>query len=1283
MTDQDIRIKREIDSALQAFSTGNLSQSALSLFAALGYNTQRQNPFVQKTSAEFEENFGHVFAEKKFNKDKARFDQWKSIDLLFQLSRDELSDQPRLFDTRKVRWEGEDKETVIETYLFFAIELAGFEYSRTAFAQITREVNKVFPMPVMVVFRHDGSLTISIINRRLHKKDEQKDVLEKVTLIKDISIANPHRAHIEILFDLSYPELLRIHRFTNFVELHNAWQKTLDTKELNKRFYAELSNWYFWAMDHVSFPDDVEKNKDVRNATSLIRLITRIIFVWFIKEKSLVPDALFDHRVMQNLLKVFNKDKRSDSYYRAILQNLFFGTLNQRMNERGFAKDGTFLENKNNYGVKNLFRYAGDFAVDEKEVLALFQDIPFLNGGLFDCLDKENDQDKVIYSDGFSRNPKKQASVPDFLFFGAEEDYDLNATYGTRNKRYKVKGLFNIFSSYKFTVAENTPVEEEVALDPELLGRVFENLLASYNPETKTTARKQTGSFYTPREIVNYMVDESLKAYLKQNLEKNSPPAKEGWQAKPDGVVEDSKCVEDRLNNLPHLKTFRKELRKNLTPAEAKLWTYLQNSQLDGRKFRRQHSVANYILDFYCPSEKLAIELDGEIHIDAVQAEYDKERDLFLQATGIQVLRFENKIVFENPQGLMDAIKNEFGWIRKTTPPLRGTPPSQGGELLDEKLSDLFSYSDSHSLFNSQETKTLINAIDNCKVLDPACGSGAFPMGVLHKLVHVLHKLDPQNAGWKERQISKARFIDDPVIREQTIADIEAAFAGNELDYGRKLYLIENCIYGVDIQPIAVQIAKLRFFISLVVDQKKNPARKNLGILSLPNLETKFVAANTLIGLDKPQTGGQIIIENPEVKKLEEDLKALRHQYFTARTRREKLSCQKKDNDLRKKISDLLEKDGWNKDTAHSVAAFDPYDQNASSPFFDPEWMFGVTDGFDVVIGNPPYGASYPAEHKKYFQKYYLSTKTIKGVQKGSLDTFSIFIEHGYMSLKENGCLIFIVPISITSSDSMTGLHRLLEDNCKTIKVSSYSVRPQPVFENAVVNTSILFFIKTKTKCQQLLATKMYRKNHDFDLQNLVNNLEFINVKDVKLRGRYPKISYPIERDILKKIFAHEKSLSDIIAENGKAIYYRTTGGRYFKVITNYSTGSTKERPISFVKKYCDSIGAILSSNLFFWFYQIFSNNLDLKSYEIKSFKIPIAELTDDNILRIENLYHAYLGDIEANANTHLTTHYTNIDTFKEYKIVKSKHLIDEIDDLICPLYGLIMMRLILSKIMN
>jgi very-short-patch-repair endonuclease len=116
------------------------------------------------------------------------------------------------------------------------------------------------------------------------------------------------------------------------------------------------------------------------------------------------------------------------------------------------------------------------------------------------------------------------------------------------------------------------------------------------------------------------------------------------------------------LNNLPELKGFRKELRSSLTPAEARLWTMLKGSSLRGRKFRRQHSLSGYIFDFYCPAEKLAVELDGEVHFNERAAEYDYQRKLFLKYFGILVLRFENRLVFEEPEYVLDRIKERFGW---------------------------------------------------------------------------------------------------------------------------------------------------------------------------------------------------------------------------------------------------------------------------------------------------------------------------------------------------------------------------------------------------------------------------------------------------------------------------------------------------------------------------------------------------------------------------------------------------------------------------------------------
>ena len=194
---------------------------------------------------------------------------------------------------------------------------------------------------------------------------------------------------------------------------------------------------------------------------------------------------------------------------------------------------------------------------------------------------------------------------------------------------------------------------------------------------------------------------------------------------------------------------------------------------------------------------------------------------------------------------------------------LQKVPPGDGDiKFLEERLrDDLLAYdqlgkkdnSNDHMIYDS-EIEPMIQAIDDLKILDPAVGSGAFPMGILNKLVLILKKLDPENERWKQQQIEQASKIPDPQSREGALDVIDEVFseANQYNNYGRKLYLIQNSIYGVDIQPIAVTIAKLRFFISLVIEQKSNEIpSKNYGIRPLPNLETKFVAANTLIGLNE------------------------------------------------------------------------------------------------------------------------------------------------------------------------------------------------------------------------------------------------------------------------------------------------------------------------------------------------------------------------------------------------------------------------------------------------
>ena len=149
-----------------------------------------------------------------------------------------------------------------------------------------------------------------------------------------------------------------------------------------------------------------------------------------------------------------------------------------------------------------------------------------------------------------------------------------------------------------------------------------------------------------------------------------------------------------------------------------------------------------------------------------------------------------------------------------------------------------------------------------------------------------------------------------------------------------------------------MQISKLRFFISLIVDQKIDNSRENRGVRPLPNLETKFVAANTLLSVDKP---AQISFRNPQIDEKEKELSEVRRKHFTARTPRTKDKYRDEDDQIRAEISELLKHDGFPSETTGKIAYWNPYDQNTSADWFDAEWMFGITDGFDVVIGNPPY----------------------------------------------------------------------------------------------------------------------------------------------------------------------------------------------------------------------------------------------------------------------------------------------------------------------------------------
>lgn len=867
-----------------------------------------------------------------------------------------------------------------QSMMLFAVDLLPeSKVTRTDMSVLTRAFNRlVYNFPVTVIFRQGKYMSIGTCERTEFKqewKQGQGEKLGKVSLLRNIDCLNPHRGHRDILMGMECSGC------ATFDKLYEKWQKVFNSELLTKQFYNDLFEWYQWAVSpeaKVTFPGDVDTQEDDREDidTRIIRLITRLMFVWFIKQKDLVPSSIFDEDYVASILKDFDAQSETQgNYYQAILQNLFFGTLNRPVIEdnerRGFAE-------ADKSDVKNLYRYEELFSITKNEVIDLFSSVPFLNCGLFECQDKTKTLDGVerrFYYDGFSRNGRKKngvfmyrAFVPNILFF------------------HPTKGIISIFKRYVFTIEENTPQDVQVALDPELLGKVFENLLGAYNPETKETARNESGSFYTPREIVQYMVNESLVAHLKQTVGENLEP--------------------------------------------------------------------------------------------------------------------------------------------------------QYRQLLDFTTEDV-------SLTSEQKSK-ILHSLFTCKILDPACGSGAFPMGMLQQMVHILQQVDPDNTQWRDilqnmavDESRRAFGIVDEEERKKKLLEIEETFNNglNSPDYTRKLYIIESCIYGVDIQPIAMLISRLRFFITLICEQndiQRDKPEKNFGIKTLPNLESKFVAANSLINADIHQYN-EDWTQDEVLALLKNELIAIRRRHFYTRKRSEKIRLLREDEAKRKQIhqhitklvgepneakikelqqritdyENLIEKyqgEDWveeavqvdlfsepkiirvdrnkrerdrinaaisacrsdieheqNKCTPQGFEAavlqvtdWNPYDQNSVSPFLDIEWMFGVTDGFDIVIGNPPY-IQLQADKGKLAKLY--EPCGYETFNRGG-DIYCLFYERGNQLLKENGILCYITSNKWMRAGYGEELRVYLTSTTNPKLLIDFG--ETHVFESATVMTNILLFSKNE-----------------------------------------------------------------------------------------------------------------------------------------------------------------------------------------------------------------------------
>jgi hypothetical protein len=751
----------------------------------------------------------------------------------------------------------------------------GLPITRSHLAEITRAFNRAFPYtPVTIIFKYANLISFANSERIPYKQEwREGEKIGKVSLLKDIDVEKPHAAHLKILFGSADKKTtglqIDLKKINSFEKLYQYWQKQLSIQALNDEFYADLQSWFYYATQKIKLPykpDYIDDKENTKNF--LVRLLARTMFCWFVKEKGLIQKELLELKDWDDTMYPLTNDfdhkdfLQSNSYYRGILQNVFYNALNQK--DKKSIKDFKWTK----YWHQDL-------------PINWFTEVPYLNGGIFDKLNEDNANESIEDS---------VIQIPNFLFYGIETDTQVTKGKGanatTSTQKVEHKGLNGILKSYKFTLDENTPFEEDIALDPEMLGLVFENLLAELDPNleesTIKSIRKLTGSFYTPRKTIFEMVNDSLFLYLNKYLQKY----------------------------YPQIPDFKK-----------------QTNQL--------------------------------VYYDIVQ---------------------ENNTAF---------------------------------------------------------CFAIVEALDKFKMLDPACGSGAFPMGMLHRMVAILKLVDPSNEKWlalKLKNVDKA---------QQT--EFKKVLTSHLDDYSRKLGIIRDSIYGIDIQPLAVQITKLRFFISLLIDQKTGK-----GITPMPNIETKIICANSLKNIQAD------LFSTDAIERL-----------IDARTRYYQPDISKEERDtISDEIIEVLDRafpsfayqitrktiTGQNK-----VLLRDWFTHGTiAAPFFNMDFFFPElkeTGGFDCVIGNPPYGGiKIPDE-----------VRTALDIE--SKDPYGAFIarflnaHNKTTPLKHGGVLAYIVSDTFMTIKSHLKLRKHLMQN-----YVHKMLRVHPDTFRATVNTVIMIAERNTTK---------------------------------------------------------------------------------------------------------------------------------------------------------------------------------------------------------------------------
>ena len=584
---------------------------------------------------------------------------------------------------------------------------------------------------------------------------------------------------------------------------------------------------------------------------------------------------------------------------------------------------------------------------------------------------------------------------------------------------------------------------------------------------------------------------------------------------------------------------------------------------------------------------------------------------------------------------------------------------------------DFLSQTDDHLFI-----KHFYRELQKVTILDPTCGSGAFLFAALNILEPLYETCIARMQDWQTQ---------NPNLFKEELQELNVKYRSNVRYFIYKSIILRN-LYGVDIMVEATEIAKLRLFLKMVAVVDVNPRDPNLGLEPLPDVDFNIRCGNTLVGyatekeMKKGVTFDDIFTQQEFETKVYNEIDIVSSAYTTFRKVQleqdiELETYKKAKKQLKERLASLNELLNQNlyKQTTSGVLSYEQW-KKSHQPFHWFAEFFEIiygNEGFDVVIGNPPY-VEYPSKNINY--KFDSLTTTDCG------NLYGCCIERALIISKKNGKFSFIIPVAITCSKRMTKVISFLKEKSQKLYFSNYDDRPGKLFEMIEHLRACIVISIMGVNSQKIIYSTKYNRWYTEDRINLFNKLQYVDVTKFVGEFTIPKFSSNLENSINGKLQCCNNMIGNFeIKLSNNSIYYRAAGGGYFLLIKNQKSITyinevledvKAEKRINLISEVNNnSIGAVVSSTLFYWNYIAYTDCRNLQKSFINNFRFPETITSDSTIASLgERLF----DDYERNKYTK-TTHYKttgNDVVYDEYYPKKSKKIIDTIDAEISKHYG-------------